>query len=308
MTRLVLRLLPYSCLSILALAGCAKTATKETETPKTTEVTSEAVKPGEEAKLFPVKEGNKWVYETQTSTQYGSQGANKMADFTFTIGKVFPQADGSTDFELLITSSEEVNGVSITEKQIWSLGKTGLAVKSARIQPNAQSKDLAMVPFNPAQRMASFPMTEGKALNWDQVGPLPAGGGGDKTPVGRSQIQLTYVGAQQTDTLDKTYTAHVFEQEQRWDIPGFDMAKYNAALEKQRNPAGLSSKKPSDTLPKDPEQQKMLAELEPKVGKGISVMTTYFSPNVGLVRLRQEIAINSVTIVQIYKLKKFELK
>ncbi|MBL8048886.1 MAG: hypothetical protein JNJ45_09420 [Chthonomonas sp.] len=301
MSKIALLVLPAA----VALSGCAKSGDSYKGTAKADDVKALNIAKGQEKTLFPVKEGNSWVFDTQTTSTFGAQQAVNDTVFTFTIGKVFP-IEGGVEFEMLIGSDQEVNGEKSSEKQMWRLTDKGVSVAAARVRPNLKVDKLEMVPFNPPQPFMFFPLEEGKVIDWSGVGPLPAGGGSDTNPVGPSKFSLTCAGTQKTDTAEKSYMAYVFEQEQTWTIPGFDKAKYQAELAKQQGVAPNSGG--TSPIPKDKEEAKLMAELEPKVGQGISAVTSHWAPNVGLVRLRQEIAINNLIIIQIFKLKKANLK
>lgn len=302
MSKVALLVLP----AMVLVTGCAKPGDSYKPSSSQTTAVDAKVAKGQEAMLFPVKEGNTWIYETQTSSQYGTQTAQNTVDFTFQIGKVFP-IQGGVEFEMNISSQQEINGQKSNEKQLWQLTDKGIFLSAARIRPNMKIDKLEMARFNPPQPFATFPFEEGKLVEILATGPLPGGGGSENSPIGKSDLNLTFTGQQMTDSLEKSYNAYIFEQEQTWNIPGFDKAKYQAELAKRSGvpPTGTSNGTP---LPKDSEEAKLMAELEPKVGMGISSVTSHWAPKVGLVRLRQEIAINNLILVQIFKLKKFTLK
>ncbi|MCE9559745.1 MAG: hypothetical protein K8R88_12435 [Armatimonadetes bacterium] len=287
-----------------ALIGCGAGSKGSYDPKPVAAVTSKKLEAGQESQLLPVKEGNQWVYETTVATQGGNgQQSTNNGILTFEVGKVTPTADG-VQFQMNVLNEGER-----TEQQIWAISKRGIFLISALVKAKPTDAAAQVVKFEPPQPVVIFPLEPGKTTTWTGKGALPGGGGGDNS-VGMSTMTQLHTGVQTTDTSLASYQAYVFEQDQKWEIPGFANSDLAKAIKKQEEAAGGSSASNSTlgAAPKTAEEKKLEEDLKQKPGEGRSAVSAYFVPEVGIVRLRQEILLGNLNVVQVLKLKKVTLK
>jgi hypothetical protein len=220
------------CIAPLALLGCGKSASY---TPKpATKVKEVAVNPGDEAKLFPLVEGNQWVYTVETQ-----EGA-----FELTLKVTSVRKEGTTT-NATITSATPGRDPVPSE---WRVDSTGIY----------QISDGAARVFDPPQLLVAFPLEKGVEKTQTVNGPFPLGGG-----TGTMQMRAKYVGVQQVDTDMERLSAAAVESVTTWQTEN---------------------------------------------GQAASRGLTWWTPGIGFVRQRQEVAMGQGRAVVLMKLKSYSFK
>lgn len=170
--------------------------------PKAVETVAQAkVAAGQEATLFPVAEGNQWVYAVQFQAQSQGEPANREGTLTFTIRNVVDEPNGAKRFGMEIASED-----GPPQRQTWRITQNGIYVVSQTAGAAGQ-----VVAFNPPQIVIPFPIEDDRAFAWEGVGALPAGG-----TQGRSKIAGRIVGVQEFDTDSKRMSGVCMETLQEW--------------------------------------------------------------------------------------------
>lgn len=150
-------------------------------------VAQAAVRPGDEANLFPLKEGNQWTYTVESATRIGNQTGSGRADMVFKVVKVTPTGDG-------VVANIEVKTSTAAEpsQQVWEVNKRGIYQRSVDTPP---------VPFTPMQPVVLFPLEPGRKFSWKGTG-ITAGG-----KLGTSTINSTILPLQEVDGESGRYSA-----------------------------------------------------------------------------------------------------
>ena len=173
--------------SVFITAGCgSKSGNYEPQPVKP--VSTAAVKPGEEASLFPLKEGNQWTYSVESMTRIGNQTGTGRTEMVFKVLKVVPTGDG-------VVASIEVKTTTPNAKpdiQSWEVNKRGIFQRSVGNPP---------VPFSPMQPVMVFPLDPGRKFSWKGTG-ITAGG-----KPGTSTVNSTILPIQEVDGDSGRYSA-----------------------------------------------------------------------------------------------------
>lgn len=155
-----IELLIVSGLAVAAIAGCkggdasagggGKTPVKSAEP-----IAAIDLKPGEEATIFPVAEGNQWTYKVEEAI--GSKtGVNRgSAEATFKITKVTDSPEGK-DVEIEVSA-----GGKVTNKQIWRITKDGISSVASGVKLDK---------LTPPQTIVKFPIKDGDKYSWSGTG------------------------------------------------------------------------------------------------------------------------------------------
>ena len=147
-----------------------------------------AVKPGDEASLFPLKTGNQWTYTVESQTRIGNQTGTGRTEMVFKVLEVTPGANGTiAKIEVKTTTPN-----SKADTQFWEVNKTGIYQRSVGNPP---------IPFTPIQPVVMFPVDAGKKFSWKGTG-LTAGG-----KVGTSTVDSKIMPQQEVDGEGARYTA-----------------------------------------------------------------------------------------------------
>ena len=147
-----------------------------------------AVKPGDEASLFPLKTGNQWTYTVESQTRIGNQTGTGRTEMVFKVLEVTPGANGTVAKIEVKTTTRNAK----SDSQIWEVNKSGIYQRSVGIPP---------VPFTPMQPVVMFPVEAGKKFSWKGTG-LTAGG-----KLGASIIECRILPQQEVDGEGARYTA-----------------------------------------------------------------------------------------------------
>jgi hypothetical protein len=186
---------------IMGLAGCRGGGEYVPQAVET--VTPAKIAPGQEATLFPVAEGNQWVYSLQFQAQAQGEPVNQEDTVTFTMRNVANEPNGARRFVIEISRRD-----APTQRQTWRVSPRGIFV----IQQPA-GEEAAQVAFNPPQIVMPFPVENDREFTWEGVGALPAGG-----VSGRSRISGRIVGVQEFDTDARRMSGVCVETIQQWTI------------------------------------------------------------------------------------------
>ena len=169
----------------LALFGCGQREGYSPERAK--KVADAAVKPGDEASLFPLKLGNQWVYTIESN-----QGTNEL---TLKVTDVH-QEGGATIAALTITLDNDPPSVSR-----FKVDGNGIYQMS-----DGKGRD-----YDPPLLLVAFPLEPGRQTKESVTGPRPFGG-----TMGPMESTLAYLGPQHVDVVKDRIGALAVESIQTW--------------------------------------------------------------------------------------------
>lgn len=222
----------------LLVAGCGSGQGKYQPQPQKP-LPPVAVKPGDEASLFPLKVGNQWTYSVESLTRIGTQTGTGRTEMIFKVLQVTPGANGTIAKIEVKTTSPNAK----PDTQIWEVNKSGIYQRSVGNPP---------IPFVPVQPVVMFPAEAGKKFSWKGTG-LTAGG-----KLGTSTVESKTMPQQEVDG---------------------DGARYTAIGVDSRGTFSIGAT------------------------KGMMASLSFWSPGVGLVRYRHEVAYENRVEVLTLKLK-----
>lgn len=157
-------------------------------TPKPEEkVAPITIVPGQESDLFPVKAGNTWTYEDNSTRVTGQGSASSTSEVTFKVTNVADTADGK-----VATIEISANG-KLSDRLKWRVGPNGIYEVSGS-ERGVGSNALKEVAFEPPVPMVPFPVKPGSGLDVTSTGVRPAAG------VGPLKTKLLVEGVQEVDT------------------------------------------------------------------------------------------------------------
>jgi hypothetical protein len=233
------RVTPFLFAGLVLASGCGSGGSNYQPKPSKP-IDPVALKPGEEATIFPMAEGNQWTYVAELSRQAGNSAAQvDTFDVVFAINKVEDTPNGKRAH--VTVTVDQPN--SKPDYQVWLLNDKGLYQISV---------GTGRVPFEPAQPAILFPAETGREFTWKGTGMTPIAAKGTLT------------------TTSKVLAPQLVDAE---------TGRYSAIPVETRGTFATSD------------------------AKGLVASTAYWSPGVGLVRFRQEIAINQVIAIQTLRLK-----
>ncbi|HZH98055.1 MAG TPA: hypothetical protein VEX38_03715 [Fimbriimonadaceae bacterium] len=186
----------YAFISLIVLlAGCGDK--KAVYTPKPVQEAPPAqVKEGEEATLFPFKEGNTWTYRVQVVAGVaGRQLPPDEREVTMKVSKVETTPDG-VRAHLDIIQKDEVR-----DRQVWATNKLG-------IYQVAIGKDKPVYTA-PPQPVILFPIKEDDTFNWKGWGMSALGKPAD------TEASSKILGPQEVDTLMGSMNAIAVESDSK---------------------------------------------------------------------------------------------
>lgn len=222
----------------LLAAGCGSSQGKYQPQPLKP-LPPAAVKPGEEANLFPLKVGNQWTYSVESVTRIGAQTGTGRTEMVFKVLAVTPGANGSVaKIEVKTTTPDAKPDI-----QSWAVNKSGIYQLAVGTPP---------IPFSPMQPVVMFPVETGRKFSWKGTG-LTAGG-----KLGTSTVDSKVLPQQEVDGDGARYTA-----------------------------IGVDSR----------------GTFSVGTAKGQMASLAFWTPNVGLVRYRHEVAFGNRVEVLTLKLK-----
>ncbi len=140
------------------------------------------IEAGVEAKLFPMKKGNQWVY----ASEIGSSSGIQSGEMTWRISAV-REKDGASEADL-----EMVQAGKVIDRQTWRKNSKGIFQVSAGSQRTS---------FSPPQPIVTFPLKTGTKISYAGKGITPLGGTGTLTSKGQ------VLGPQEVDTDSGRVTA-----------------------------------------------------------------------------------------------------
>ena len=201
---------------MLGLSGCNKDSSPSGGyvPKKGNSIPEFALAAGQEASIFPFKEGNEWVFEVSSIIE-NAQGQRKQGgtELTFKCVKVETDAEGATLAQMDITQ-EGAEGIQ--DRQIWKSDKTGV------YQVSIGNPKEAAKTFSPPQIQVPFPLEVGKKFSWVGSGPVSGG-------VAQTTMSGTVTEVQLTDVKAGTFNAMHIEQMSTWKDKDQDgMAKTQA--------------------------------------------------------------------------------
>ncbi len=169
----------------VALSGCGSSGGY---TPKPAKkVADVALKPGDEASLIPLKVGNQWVYEIESS-----EGTSEL---TLKVSDVKQEGDVT-----LATMTATVSGSPATMTS-WRVDKTGIY----------QVSDGPTRVFDPPQLLVPFPLELNSLRKTKLTGPFPFGG-----TTGPMDSSVKYIGPQHVDIAGARIAAVAVESVTTW--------------------------------------------------------------------------------------------
>lgn len=157
------------------------------------------VNPDDGPKLFPVAEGNQWVYSVETVLEAGGQTQSGRNDVTMRITRVEDTPQGKrVNLELIVNDQ-------VSDRQVWLIGREGiLQVSAGRDQQR---------PLTPPQPIVPFPLEKGREWTWEGTGPRPTG------DVGPMRVTIRNVGEELADMEEGQAFALALETRTRWTQP-----------------------------------------------------------------------------------------
>jgi hypothetical protein len=181
-----------TALSALALWGCGSSSSRDYAPDEAKPLEAASLKPGEETKLFPLKEGNQWTYVLESASRVGSRQATGTAQMTFSVKKVTPKDDGVVA-QIEVKTDAEGNKPDI---QTWAVNSRGIFQISVGNPP---------VSYSPMQPVVLFPLDPERKFSWKGTGLTPAG------PQGASQVDSKVLAPQEVDGATERFSAFPVE-------------------------------------------------------------------------------------------------
>lgn len=205
---------PWISIGVLALAfvvvGCGKSGSSEYKpvTPKGPEPAN--VKPGEEATLFPLVVGNKWVYDSTTETLSPSGVINTPASITLEVKDIKPIDGGATRATI-----EVFKGTVLQDRQIWVSKRDGLFQEQIGLDKPQRPQ--------PAQLTLPFPLEIDKVVTWKGKTLSALGANVDVNQ------EVVNKGAEDVDTIVGMLSAYRVETTQKFRVQNNDVVVTNVS-------------------------------------------------------------------------------
>lgn len=188
------RLLILSIAATLVFAGCGDSkASYKPQTPPA--IAPASVAAGQEATLFPVDLGNRWVYDMTSQTKTVSGNIPQMAEYSLEIKKVEDSGGGK------VVTIAITKGDVLQDEQIWKVDSTGI------YQMGSGAGDSPRVVMDPPQPVMKFPL-DGTEATWTGKIPVADGKKQDATMV------VVCKGPEEVDSLMGTLSAYHVESTQ----------------------------------------------------------------------------------------------
>ncbi|MCW5937691.1 MAG: hypothetical protein KIT11_10350 [Fimbriimonadaceae bacterium] len=174
--------------SLVVMGGCGSSGKSSSYKPQEKQPVQEmALSPGDGPKLFPLKVGNRWVYEAE-GVQTTPNGSNtSKSEVTFQIASIKDTADGK------VVTIEVVSEGKITDRLNWRVSDKGIYQLTGSVRKTMEGP-LTEVPYNPPVRIIGFPVKERESLKMAVTGIRPAA-----TP-GPLNMENSTRGVQEVDT------------------------------------------------------------------------------------------------------------
>jgi hypothetical protein len=148
-----MRFVPGLIFAIFAVAGC-KGGETYAPVPKSIALTPVALKPGEEARLFPIQVGNKWVYGLETALIAKGQRGSGGGELVHIVTDVQDKPDGK-----LAMIEESVDG-KLSGRQTWLVNRQGIYLVGS------SQGEAPIRAFDTPQPVILFPPDRGKTFSW----------------------------------------------------------------------------------------------------------------------------------------------
>ena len=159
---------------------------------------------GQEKTIFPMAEGNTWVYELTAGGQDDSGRSFQIGDeLVFTMTKVEEKPEGTYGTIEIARVNKETKARTLTDRQIWMINDKGLY----QIQIGVDKP----LKFEPMQPVLEFPLEAGKNFKWTGKGPVSGA-------YGESNLDTTIEAPIDVDAADETFNAIGATQSQKWVI------------------------------------------------------------------------------------------
>lgn len=233
---------------LFAVAGCGRERSAYQPQP-VPELPPAEVAPGQEATLFPLARGNKWVFDMNGETTTPNGRALTSAEVTFEVTNVTDVNNGR-EATLKVTTVSP-NGETRSHTQRWRVDREGI------FQIIGGERG---VQFEPPQPLARFPIDTSRTWEFEGTGPTPIGNSGKQS--GR----LTVVGPQEVDTQAGRLSAIAVQTIGDWE------STQNG---------------------------------ERVVGRFSNMV--WLAPNIGFVRVRQELVTGRTSAFQVLRLKEYSV-
>lgn len=179
----------------LGIVGCGSSEPAAKGPAAGPKIQPATVAPGQEASLFPLAEGNQWVYQVDSTLQAAQGQKSASQEATFRIAKV--QDSGGAK---VATMEVYTNGKK-TESSEWSVNSGGIYQNTAGTPP---------VKFSPPQLVVKFPVVAGESFQWSGTGKLNSGS------TGASTVRSKVLGPQEVDTPMGRLSAFAISSESKW--------------------------------------------------------------------------------------------
>lgn len=185
----------------LVAAGCGNKAEGYKPVPLQ-KVELVSIQPGQEMSLFPLAEGNQWVYTVEAAVQGPRGSGGDRGEVTLRVKTVRNVGDGKQ------ASIDIVRNEEVQERTEWLVNSKGIyQLSSGR----------AGIKFDPPQLQFAFPYEKGKVFKWLGNGALPNGGQGKVDIVSRT------IGPEECDTDMGRFSTIAVQSNYRWrDAKGMD--------------------------------------------------------------------------------------
>lgn len=187
MTKRTLTLIGLGSLSI-ALVGCSGSGKSDNYKPKAQEkITPATIVPGKEAELLPIKTGNTWVFNGESTQSAGQGTSTNQAEVTFRVTDVTDSPEGQ------VATVEVTTDGTLSDRLKWRVGPSGIYQISASVR-DKKDGPLREVVSNPAVPIVPFPVKPGSNVSVSCVGVRPIAG------VGKYTAKVTTEGVQEVDS------------------------------------------------------------------------------------------------------------
>jgi hypothetical protein len=158
-----LRNILFASAALAVVAGCGPgDAGAEYQPVPAKKIEPATIPAGQEARLFPVKEGNQWSYKVERLVVVPGRQANVPEEFTMRVARVDSNENATQ------ATMELVRNDVVLNRHVWRITKDGVYQVSVGMDNN-------IVTNQPHQPAIVFPPEKGKTFTWEGKGQTPLG-------------------------------------------------------------------------------------------------------------------------------------
>ena len=202
----------------LSLTGCGTSGKTDTYKPKAQEkVAPVTIVPGQEADILPLKAGNTWVFEGETTQTTGQGNRSSKTEVSFRVAQVVDTPEGKE------ATIEVTADGTLSDRMKWTMGPTGLYQVSGSIR-DSKGSPLKESKFEPAIPLVPFPIKTGSEVKAVSSGIRPGAG------VGPFQSKVSTEGIQEVDTAMGRFSALSSSSESTYKDKGISFRSATAVF------------------------------------------------------------------------------